>query len=109
LADKEESSAVVRAIAEIARNLNMLVVAVGVETLEQQEQLKKLGCIEMQGFLFSPRGRPRRYAGVFRRARKKWETTLIRSRRGCRCAGPSKPGHDGSAGEFPARSCCKSG
>ncbi len=54
LADKEESRAIVRAIADMARNLNMRVVAEGVETMEQREQAKILGCTDMQGFLFSP-------------------------------------------------------
>ena len=54
LTEKDESRAIVRAIADMARNLNMRVVAEGVETMEQREQAKMLGCTDMQGFLISP-------------------------------------------------------
>ena len=54
LTEKDESRAIVRAIADMARNLNMRVVAEGVETMEQREQVKMLGCTDMQGFLVSP-------------------------------------------------------
>ena len=54
LPDKKESRAIVRAIADLARNLNMRVIAEGVETPEQREQVQMLGCTDMQGYLFSP-------------------------------------------------------
>ena len=54
LADKMESRAVVRAVVDLARSLKMQVVAEGVETNAQLEQLRRLGCGEMQGYLFSP-------------------------------------------------------
>ena len=53
LADKTESRAVVRAIADLARNLNMRVVAEGVETVKQREQAQILGCTDIQGYLIS--------------------------------------------------------
>jgi diguanylate cyclase (GGDEF)-like protein len=53
LSDKKESRAIVRAIADLARNLSMSVTAEGVETDQQLEQVKILGCTEMQGYLFS--------------------------------------------------------
>ncbi len=53
LPDKTESRAVVRAIADLARNLNMRVVAEGVETAEQREQARMLGCTDIQGYLIS--------------------------------------------------------
>ena len=53
LADKKESRAVVRAIADMARNLNMRVIAEGVETAEQREQARTLGCTDIQGYLIS--------------------------------------------------------
>jgi diguanylate cyclase (GGDEF)-like protein len=53
LANKKESRAVVRAIADMARNLNMRVVAEGVETAEQREQARTLGCTDIQGYLIS--------------------------------------------------------
>ena len=53
LSDKNESRAIVRAVADLARNLNMIVTAEGVETDQQLEQIRILGCTEMQGYLFS--------------------------------------------------------
>lgn len=54
LQDKHESRAVVRAITDLARSLKMGVIAEGVETAEELEQVQTLGCSEMQGYLFSP-------------------------------------------------------
>jgi EAL domain-containing protein (putative c-di-GMP-specific phosphodiesterase class I) len=53
LSDNKESRAIVRAVAALARNLNMDVTAEGVETDQQLEQVKILRCTEMQGYLFS--------------------------------------------------------
>ncbi|MDE2368111.1 MAG: EAL domain-containing protein [Burkholderiales bacterium] len=50
---KPSSAAVVNAIIGLARTLGVRVVAEGVETLRQMEQLRRLGCKVMQGFLFS--------------------------------------------------------
>lgn len=61
LAEKTESRAVVRAVVDLARSLKMQVVAEGVETEAQLEQLRRLGCGEMQGYLFS---RPRPAAEI---------------------------------------------
>ena len=48
-----QSSAVVTAIIALARALGLRVIAEGVETLRQMEVLHRLGCSQMQGFLFS--------------------------------------------------------
>ncbi|MGH9805842.1 MAG: EAL domain-containing protein, partial [Terriglobia bacterium] len=45
--------AIVRAIADLAHNLDMRVIAEGVETAEQRDQARMLGCTEMQGYLIS--------------------------------------------------------
>lgn len=53
LSEKAESTAVVRAIITLAESFRIVTTAEGVETDEQLEILKSLGCTEMQGFLFS--------------------------------------------------------
>ena len=53
LPDKPESRAIVRAIADMARNLGIRVIAEGVETAEQREQTRLLGCTDIQGYLIS--------------------------------------------------------
>jgi len=47
------STAVVRAVLALATSLGMEVVAEGVETTQQRDQLLSLGCTLGQGFLFS--------------------------------------------------------
>ncbi|MES2195545.1 MAG: EAL domain-containing protein [Pseudomonadota bacterium] len=47
------SSAIVQAVVNIAASRNMTTTAEGVETLEQKQMLRALGCTEMQGYLFS--------------------------------------------------------
>jgi len=49
----QESGAIVATITQLARNLGMSVIAEGVETPEQREILRKLGCEYYQGYLFS--------------------------------------------------------
>jgi diguanylate cyclase (GGDEF)-like protein len=53
LSDKEESSAIIRAVTGLATSFHMVTTAEGVETEEQLEIVKRLGCTEMQGHLFS--------------------------------------------------------
>jgi diguanylate cyclase (GGDEF)-like protein len=53
LPDKNESRAIIRAITDLARSLSMRVTAEGVETVQQLEQVRLLGCAEAQGYLFS--------------------------------------------------------
>jgi len=50
----QEDAAITRTIIAIAKNLNLQTTAEGVETVEQLECLRNLGCNEMQGYLFSP-------------------------------------------------------
>ena len=47
------NSEIVRTIVMLARNLGMKVIAEGVETKEQLEELKKLNCEGAQGYLFA--------------------------------------------------------
>ena len=51
--DHPESMAIVRAVTGLGGSLGMKTTAEGVETQQQLEQLKKEGCTEVQGYLFS--------------------------------------------------------
>lgn len=53
IAWRREPRAVVRAVLDLSRNLDLVVVAEGVEEVSQLEALRELGCVEMQGFLLS--------------------------------------------------------
>jgi diguanylate cyclase (GGDEF)-like protein len=54
LSDNDEARAIVRAIANLGRDLKMAVIAEGVESEQQLDEVRRLGCTEMQGYLFSP-------------------------------------------------------
>jgi len=49
-----KDKAIVTSILELGHNLNMKVIAEGVDDSEQVEFLTKIGCDELQGFLISP-------------------------------------------------------
>ena len=53
LSESAESSAIVRAVAGLAKSFRMTTTAEGVETDEQLRIVKELGCTEMQGHLFA--------------------------------------------------------
>ena len=53
IAEIDGSSVIVQAVVNIATAGNMTTTAEGVETREQMEMLRALGCTEMQGYLFS--------------------------------------------------------
>ena len=65
LSEGEESSAIVRAVAGPAQSLRKTSTAEGVETEQQMQQVRSLGCTEMQGFLFSPPVRAADVAALF--------------------------------------------
>jgi EAL domain-containing protein (putative c-di-GMP-specific phosphodiesterase class I) len=54
IAEPEGSSSIVQAVVTIAADRHMTTTAEGVETEEQRDLLRELGCSEMQGYLFSP-------------------------------------------------------
>ena len=53
LSNGSEPVAIVHAVANLAKCLNMTSTAEGVETQQQLDTLKAIGCTEMQGYLFS--------------------------------------------------------
>src|SRR6185312_13068960 len=54
IADPGGSSSIVQAVVTIAADRHMTTTAEGVETEQQRDLLRELGCMEMQGYLFSP-------------------------------------------------------
>ncbi|HLX14710.1 MAG TPA: EAL domain-containing protein [Bradyrhizobium sp.] len=53
ISEIDGSAAIVQAVVNIAAARHMTTTAEGVETQEQKERLRALGCTEMQGYLFS--------------------------------------------------------
>jgi EAL domain-containing protein (putative c-di-GMP-specific phosphodiesterase class I) len=54
VADSADSRSIVQAVVSIAAQRNITTTAEGVETEQQMESLRTLGCTQMQGYLFSP-------------------------------------------------------
>jgi diguanylate cyclase (GGDEF)-like protein len=54
LGDSSESDAIVHAVAGLADSLGMTTTAEGVETREQLDLVRSLGCTDVQGFYYSP-------------------------------------------------------
>ena len=53
LASGEPALSIVRAVVQMAHSLQLRVVAEGVETEQQRDELVRLGCDELQGYLFA--------------------------------------------------------
>ena len=53
LATQPEDRAIVKAVIALARELDLRVIAEGVESLDQLDILREMGVVEVQGFLFS--------------------------------------------------------
>jgi EAL domain-containing protein (putative c-di-GMP-specific phosphodiesterase class I) len=62
----EGSSSIVQAVVNIAVARNMTTTAEGVETQQQLDLLRVLGCDQMQGYLFSPARPPEELESLFR-------------------------------------------
>jgi EAL domain-containing protein (putative c-di-GMP-specific phosphodiesterase class I) len=52
--NQKRSATLRRSVIQLGYNLGMTSVAEGVETVKQLDMLRAEGCIEAQGFLFSP-------------------------------------------------------
>ena len=63
---RPEDASIVRAMVSLAHSLNLKVVAEGVETGEQLEFLKALGCDQYQGYHFSPALSATEFANLMR-------------------------------------------
>jgi diguanylate cyclase (GGDEF)-like protein len=61
LSHHENATAIIRAVTLLAKSLDMVTTVEGVETQEQLDHVKAIGCTEMQGYLLSP---PRAVAEV---------------------------------------------
>ncbi len=67
LATRDESMAIVRAVTGLGKSLGIVTTAEGVETDQQFDLLRREGCTQAQGYLFSP---PRPAADVAKMLRK---------------------------------------
>ncbi|MGH9009502.1 MAG: EAL domain-containing protein [Acidimicrobiia bacterium] len=68
LPDSAADRAVVAAVVELARTLGVATVAEGIETPEQLEELRRLGCTHGQGYLFSRPVEAAEFAGLLGRS-----------------------------------------
>jgi EAL domain-containing protein (putative c-di-GMP-specific phosphodiesterase class I) len=66
IAESDYSRDIVRAILDIAKTCRITTTAEGVETEQQRETLRALGCTEMQGYLFSPPVPAEKLASILR-------------------------------------------
>jgi diguanylate cyclase (GGDEF)-like protein len=51
--EKEDQSVIAETIIDLAKKMQLKVIAEGIECIEQQDRLVKLGCDEVQGFLYA--------------------------------------------------------
>jgi diguanylate cyclase (GGDEF)-like protein len=65
LDDSSESAAIVQAVAGLADSLKMTTTAEGVETREQLDRVRQLGCTHVQGYFYSPPVRVEELGSLF--------------------------------------------
>jgi len=71
LISRADDASIVRAIVSLAHSLRLKVVAEGVETSEQLNVLRSLGCDQYQGFWFSPAVPATQFAALLRESQQK--------------------------------------
>jgi diguanylate cyclase (GGDEF)-like protein/PAS domain S-box-containing protein len=54
ITEEKSSFAIIKGVTSLAQSLNMIVTVEGVETEEQLDRVRRLGCAEIQGYLLSP-------------------------------------------------------
>ena len=54
IAESDAAPCIIQAVVNIATTCHITTTAEGVETEQQRDLLRKLGCAEMQGYFFSP-------------------------------------------------------
>ncbi len=69
IATRSDDASIVRAIVLLAHSLKLKVVAEGVETIEQLEFLRSVGCDQYQGYYFSKALPPAEFAALIRELR----------------------------------------
>jgi diguanylate cyclase len=74
LLSRADDASIVRAIVSLAHSLRLKVVAEGVETREQLDLLKSLGCDQYQGFCFSPAVPAPEFATLLRESKPRSDT-----------------------------------
>ncbi|HZS04906.1 MAG TPA: EAL domain-containing protein [Blastocatellia bacterium] len=77
MGDQDENTEIVGTIVTLARTLRMEVIAEGVETLEQLDQLRALSCQYGQGYYFS-RPVDSQAAGILLRENRQWPVVAAR-------------------------------
>ena len=105
LMTRADDASIVQAIISLAHSLRLKVVAEGVETIEQLDSLKSMGCDQYQGFHFSP-PLPADDFGALMRRRREAEDGLPESGVSPRRGLVLRPEHSYECGTsvFPVRS-----
>ncbi len=80
LITRADDASIVQAIISLAHSLRLKVVAEGVETPEQLDSLRSMGCDQYQGFHFSPPLSARDFGALIRRLRHGSEADVDESR-----------------------------